>query len=121
MFNTNGEVIVISGPGDLNDLSRFHAGVEQGDEILVLKPTGAVHGIFTGLTSGRFHFKEQCINLTEAVVIPPSVLKVPGNPSATLNFLHSVAEGRRGDRTFNLGQHDFVVVRRRPAPVAASL
>lgn len=114
MFSANGEVAVIRGPGDLNDLTRFHEGVKPGDEVLILKPDRAVHGRFTGLTPGRFHFGEQCIDLAEAVDIPPTVLAVPSDPQATLNFLHSVAEGKREDRTFNLGHHDFVVVRRRP-------
>jgi hypothetical protein len=92
-----------------SDLAYFHHQIEPGDRILVVRSDGAIHGTYRGTTPGRFNLSEQCINLTDAVVLPS--IFGPNNLNQILDFIEGT-QVTREECTFDLGVRDFLIVKR---------
>ena len=92
-----------------SDLTAFHHTIKDGDQIFVMRPEGSIHDTYVGTTPDRFNFREQFIDLTDAVIFP--AVFNPTIPEQVLDFVEGL-EVPRGDHTFSIGINDFIVTRR---------
>ncbi len=99
-----GKIVIVN-----SDLVRFHHAIKPGDRVLIMRPGRTAYGVYEGPTPHRFNLDEQCIDLTDAALIPSAL--DPSRPRQTLNLVESLRLPR-DSHTFPLGQVDFLAVKR---------